>query len=519
MLERKWWTLIAGCTAIFMLLLDVTIVNVALPSIQRGLHASFSDLQWVIDGYALTLASALLGAGSLADRVGRRRVFTLGLTVFTAASLMSGLAASPLWLELARGAQGIGGAMMFGTSLALIAQEFHGRERGVALGVWGATSAAAVSTGPLAGGLLTQALSWRWIFLVNVPIGIAAIALTRRRLTESRDEQARGLDLPGLAALSAGLFLLVFSLIRGNDQGWTSPVIAGSLAGAAASMGLFLAIEARARQPLLDLGLFRKPAFTGAALAGFCLHASVFSLFLYISLFFQNILGYTPLQAGLRQLPVTALLLLVAPASGRLSTWIPPRLLMGTGLSLVSLGLFLMHWLTVTSGWTALLPGQILAGVGVGLTTPALAATAVGVAPPARSGMASAANNTARQLGIATGIAALGAVFQHKILATLGPLLAGTAAAGHASRLARAVAAGGSRSALLQAPPAARAALGRAAHQAFVTGFNEIALVGSAVAAVGALAGYMLVRSRDLTPVTGRQHAGLAPVATAGSTA
>ena len=518
MLERKWWTLIAGCTAIFMLLLDVTIVNVALPSIQRGLGASFASLQWVIDGYALTLAGALLAAGSLADRVGRRLLFTLGLAVFTLASLACGLAASPLWLELARGAQGIGGAMMFGTSLALVAQEFHGRERGVALGVWGATSAAAVSTGPLAGGLLTQTLSWRWIFLVNVPIGIAAITIARRRLTESRDEQARGLDLPGLAALSAGLFLLVFSLIRGNDQGWTSPGIAGSLAGGAAGLGLFAAIEARARQPLLDLRLFRKPAFTGAAVAGFCLHASVFSLFLYISLFFQDILGYSPLQAGLRQLPVTGLLLLVAPASGRLSARIPARLLMGTGLSLISLGLFLMGHLTITSGWTALLPGQVLAGTGIGLTTPALAATAVGVAPPARAGMASAANNTARQLGIATGIAVLGALFQHTILATLRSLLAGTPAAGHASQLARAVAAGGSRSGLLQAPPAARAALARAAHQAFVNGFNQIALVGFAVAAAGALAAYMLVRSRDLTPATGRQHTALTPAAAAGST-
>ena len=517
MLERKWWTLIASCTAIFMLLLDVTIVNVALPSIQRGLGASFSDLQWVIDGYALTLAGALLAAGSLADRVGRRRVFTLGLAVFTAASLMSGLAAGPLWLDLARGVQGIGGAMIFGTSLALIAQEFHGRERGMALGAWGATTAAAVSAGPLAGGLLTQALSWRWIFLVNVPIGIAAIALTRRRLTESGDGQARGLDLPGLAALSAGLFLLVFSLIRGNDQGWTSPGIVGSLAGAGAGLGLFVAIEARARYPLLDLGLFRKPAFTGAALAGFCLHASIFSLFLYISLFFQDILGYTPLQAGLRQLPVTGLLLLVAPTSGRLTARIPPRLLIGTGLSLISLGLFLMHRLTVTSAWTALLPGQILAGIGIGLTTPALAATAVAVAPPARAGMASGANNTARQLGIATGIAALGALFQRQILATLRPLLAGTPAAGHAAQLARAVAAGGSRSTLLQAPPAARAALGRAAHQAFISGFNQIALVGFAVAAAGALAGYALVRSRDLTPAAGRQHAALTPAATAGS--
>lgn len=295
----------------------------------------------------------------------------------------------------------------------------------------------------------------------------------------------------------------MFSLIRGNDQGWTSPGIAGSLAGAGAALGLFFAIETRTRRPLLDLGLFRKPAFTGATVAGFCLHASIFSLFLYISLFFQNVLGYPPLQAGLRQLPVTGLLLLVAPTSGRLTTRIPPRLAMGTGLSLISAGLFLMHRLTVTSGWTALLPGQILAGLGIGLTTPALAATAVAVAPPARAGMASAANNTARQLGIATGIAALGAIFQHTILTTLQPLLAGTPATAHAPQLARAVAAGSIRRALLHVPPTARAALVRAAHQAFVNGFDQIALVGFAVAAAGALAAYTLIRTRDLTAATG----------------
>jgi EmrB/QacA subfamily drug resistance transporter len=411
---------------------------------------------------------------------------------------MAGIAVNPLWLHLARAAQGAGGAMMFGTSLALIAQEFQGRERGTALGLWGATTAAALSIGPLVGGALTEVLSWRWIFLVNVPIGIAAIAIARLRLAESRNERSRGLDLPGVATLCPALFLLVFSLIRGNDEGWGSPVIVASLAGAIIGLALFVSIEVRAPAPLLDLRLFRKPAFTGATLVAFCLSASILSMFLYITLFFQDVLGYSPLQAGLRQLPVTGLLLVVSPLSGRLSARIAPRLLMGTGLALVSLGLLLMHGIDASSGWTALLPGQICAGIGIGLTTPALASTAVAVAPPTQNGMASGANNTARQLGIATGIAALGSIFEHKILLGLKALLAGTPAAVRVGQLAHAVAAGGTEPVLAKVPAAARPVLTRASHHAFISAFNEIVIIALAVAAAGAIAGYALIRTRDL---------------------
>src|SRR4051794_19767102 len=298
--ERKWWTLLAGCTAIFMLLLDVTIVNVALPSIERDLGADFSDLQWVIDAYALTLAGVLLAAGSLADKVGRRRVFMLGLATFTASSLACGLAPDPLFLHMSRAVQGIGAAMMFGTSLALIAQEFQGRERGTALGIWGATTAVAVSTGPLVGGALVDALSWRWIFLVNVPIGLAALVVARLRLRETHDPAASGVDVRGVALLCPALFLLVYALIRGNEEGWGSALIVGCFAASALLLVLFVVVERRAADPLLDLSLFRKPAFTGATIAGFTLSASIFSMFLYITLFFQNVLGFSPFEAGLR---------------------------------------------------------------------------------------------------------------------------------------------------------------------------------------------------------------------------
>ena len=297
-MERKWWTLLASCIAIFMLLLDVTIVNVALPSIERSLGANFTDLQWVIDAYALTLAGVLLAAGSLADKVGRRLVFMLGLAIFTASSLACGLAPDPLFLQVSRAAQGIGGAMMFGTSLALIAQEFQGRERGTALGIWGATTALAVSTGPLVGGALVDALSWRWIFLVNVPIGVAGLVVARLRLRESRDPAASGVDLRGVALLCPALFLFVYALIRGNEEGWGSALIISCFAVSALLLVLFVVVERRAADPLLDLSLFRKPAFTGVTIAGFALSASIFSMFLYITLFFQNVLGYSPLAGG-----------------------------------------------------------------------------------------------------------------------------------------------------------------------------------------------------------------------------
>src|SRR5437764_3240484 len=244
MLERKWWTLIVVCVAIFMLLLDITIVNVALPDLARSLHASFTDRQWVVHAYALALATCVLNAGSLADQLGRKRVFVLGLALFTGASLLCGLATSPLFLILARALQGIGGAVMFATSLALLTQEFHGRERGTAFGLWGATTGAAVAVGPLVGGALTE-IDWRWIFLVNVPIGVAALALSILRLGESRDEERGGFDVVGLATLSAGLFLLLFGLLRVNDRGWASGLIVGCLAGSVGLLALFLAAQWR----------------------------------------------------------------------------------------------------------------------------------------------------------------------------------------------------------------------------------------------------------------------------------
>jgi EmrB/QacA subfamily drug resistance transporter len=501
-MERKWWTLIAVSIAIFMLLLDITVVNVALPDVQRSLGSSFQDLQWVVDAYALTLAAFLLTAGSLADLLGRRRVFLLGLIVFTGSSVVCGLSSSSLMLNLARGVQGIGGAMMFATSLALIAQAFHGRERGTAFGVFGAVTGAAVAVGPLVGGIITSGIGWEWIFFVNVPIGIGAVILTITRVEESSDPHARRVDWLGLITFSGSLFLLVFALVRGNDSGWGSTEIVLFLSASAVLIVLFLIVERAQERPMLDLALFRRPAFAGANIVAFALSGSIFAMFLYLTLYVQNVLGYSPLQAGLRFLPITLLSFAVAPFAGKMTVRVPVRMLLGVGLLLVSAGLFAMTAVDATSGWTALIPGFALAGVGIGLVNPPLASAAIGVVPPARSGMASGINSTFRQVGIATGIAGLGAIFQHNVSQGASAALARS---GHAREVL--TAAHGQLAALLQSgevarfahglPADARGALISSYRVGFTGAFTDILIIAGVLALVGSVLAFLLVRSRD----------------------
>ncbi len=485
-----------------MLLLDITVVNVALPDIQRSLHSSFQDLQWVVDAYSLTLAAFLLTAGALADLLGRRLVFVIGLVIFTAASAACGLSSTPLMLNLARGVQGIGGAIMFATSLALIAQAFHGRDRGTAFGVFGAVTGAAVAVGPLIGGLITSGIGWEWIFFVNVPIGAVGVFVTLREVDESRDPEGTGVDWGGLITFSASLFLLVFALVRGNDKGWGSTQIVVMLTASALLLGAFIAVERAQRRPMLDLSLFRRRAFAGASIVAFCLSASMFSMFLYLTLYIQNVLGYSPLQAGLRFLPITLLSFFVAPIAGRMSVRVPVRLLLGGGLLLVSAGLLLMTLITPTSGWTTLIPGFIVGGAGIGMINPPLASTAIGVVPPARSGMASGINNTFRQVGIATGIAGLGAIFQHQVTHhTTAQLSASGRApeilsAAHGN-LSTAMQSGNLSTVLPRLSPAGRAALQHAYHTGFVDALTTILVIAAAIAFVGAVCGALLVHASD----------------------
>ncbi len=423
MTRERWITLLVVSAATAMLLLDVTVVNVALPAIRGDLDASFGEMQWVIDAYALTLAATLLGAGVLADRIGRRAVFSAGLVVFTACSGLCAAASSPLFLDIARGAQGVGGAAMFASSLALLADEFRDDERGFALGVWGGVTGAALAIGPLVGGVLTDELSWRWIFLVNLPIGALLIWLTARRLPESREERPRPLDLAGIATFAAACFLLTYGLIRGSEDGWGSLPIVASLVGAAVLTIAFLVIERRGAAPMLPLSLFRIPAFTGTALVAFAQSVALYPLLLFLAIYLQNGLGLSPTETGLRILPLTLVLVVVAPISGRLSGRWPLRVPLTTGLVLIGVGLLLMRSIDTGSDWTALLPGLLVGGLAIGVISPALAAAMVSVLPVERSGLASGINNTFRQLGIAIGIAGLGAIFEHPVDGALDPLV------------------------------------------------------------------------------------------------
>jgi EmrB/QacA subfamily drug resistance transporter len=501
-LERKWWTLIAVSVAIFMLLLDITVVNVALPDIQSSLHSSFSDLQWVINAYSLTLAAFLLTAGALADLVGRRRVFVAGLVVFTISSAACGLAGSPLELNLFRAVQGTGGAMMFATSLALIASAFHGKERGLAFGVYGGVIGAAVAVGPVVGGLITSGVGWEWIFFVNVPIGIGAVMLTLSQVVESRDPDARGVDWAGFVTFSASLFLLVFALVQGNEKGWGSTEIVSFLIGSIVLFALFIFAERRQSRPMLDLSLFRRRAFTGASIVAFSISASMFSMFLYLTLYIQDVLGYGPLAAGVRFLPITLLSFTVAPIAGRLSVRVPIRLLLGAGLLLVSAGLLTMTAVDASSGWSTLIPGFVLAGAGIGLINPPLASTAVGVVHHSRSGMASGINNTFRQVGIATGIAGLGAIFQHEVTTKTTAALQSTpgghqAIAATHGGLAGDLVSGAVRHIATSLPPAARSALTHAYRVGFTDALTTILLIAALVALIGSVCAVLLVRSSD----------------------
>jgi EmrB/QacA subfamily drug resistance transporter len=405
------WTLVVVCAATAMLMLDIAVVNTALSKIAGDLHTGLHGLQWVVDAYTLALASTVLTAGALADRFGRRRLFTIGLGLFTVASVLCAAAGDIAFLNSARALQGIGGAIMFAVSLALLANAFPDmKERAGALAAYGATIGASFAVGPLVGGALTSGLGWRWIFLINVPLGIACLAITRTRVAESKDRFARRVDVGGLLTLTGGLFLLILALLRGNEDGWGSTVIVAELSGAAAFLAAFLAIEARIAQPMLPLGLFRNGRFTGAQIGAFAISASFFAVFFYITLYLQQILGLSAIEAGLVYLPGTIIMFFVSGATSALGERVSGRAMVSVGLMLVAVGMALMTLAQVDSSWAIGLPGSIVAMIGTGLFNPAISGFALGSVPERQSGLAAGVNDTFRQAGIAVGVAALGAL-------------------------------------------------------------------------------------------------------------
>ncbi len=408
--RRKWWTLAAVSFGLFMIMLDNTVVNVALPSIQEDLGAGLSELQWIVTGYALSFAALMLIGGKLADAYGRRFIFVVGIVVFTAASLWCGLADSGDMLIGARVVQGLGAALMNPATLSIIAASFAARERGMAIGIWAGVSALALAIGPLVGGLLTEHLSWHWIFFINVPVGVLAVAASYLFIAESKDETHTSLDLPGLGTSALGLFALTYGLIEANTYGWSSARIVGSFVIATVSLVSFVVIERRRRSPMLDLSLFRSGTYAGANIAMLLVALAMFGVFFFVSLYMQNVLGYSAVQAGAAFLPLTVLIILIAPIAGKASDRFGSRWLMTIGMVLLGVQLLYLSQLGTDSNFWDLLPGFLVGGLGMALTMTPTVAAATRAVPVHKSGVGSAVLNAMRQVGGSVGIALMGAI-------------------------------------------------------------------------------------------------------------
>jgi EmrB/QacA subfamily drug resistance transporter len=486
---RKWLPLVAICTGTFMLLVDVTIVNVALPDMAADLATTYDQLQWVVDIYALALAALVLGAGSLADLYGRRRIFLGGLVVFALSSFACGIAPSAGFLIAARGIQGIGGAAMFATTIALINSTYEGRARGTAFGVWGAVVGAAAAIGPILGGALTE-LSWRWIFFVNLPICVLAVTLTVLAVREAKQPGAPQPDVPGIALFTLGAGGIVFGLVRAAAKGWSHPAAWGPIVAGLVVLAIWVLVERRRRAPMLDVALFANRSFSGIMLCALLLNAAAFSASIYTSLWLQSILGLSPLQGGLVFIPLSLLSFAVAGGAGRFLQTLPPRFVLAAGLALVGIGSLLLGLVHGGASWAILVPGLSVLGIGVGMANPTLASAALAAVPRERSGMASGAVNTARQLGFALGVAVLGSIFTTRAAAALTD--------GHApdpSGTASALVAGQAGRIIGHVPGQQRGAAAQLLGNAYADGLREVFLVSGAVGIVGGLLVLWLVRA------------------------
>ncbi|WP_109613197.1 MFS transporter [Pseudaminobacter salicylatoxidans] len=408
--DRRYWLLLAVCIASFLEPLATTVVTVSLPQIQRATGASFAELQWVLNAYVLTFAALVLTGGALADRFGRKRIFNVGLWMFITASLVCGIANDPLLLIVGRAVAGTGSAFMLSAGLALLVQVFHGKERVRAFAIWGVVVGAGSALGPLVGGLLTDNLGWRWIFFINLPVCLPLLWLSHWSAGESRDPQSGAIDWLGLGSFTGMFLLLMYALIEGNNLGWTSPALISLLVVSAALLAIFIRVQLRRPRPMFDLSLFANPTFTGASIVAIAIAAAFFTLLVYLPIYIQGVLGYSPSQTGLALVVMAVPLLVMGPVSARMAVVISPRLFLPFGLLIIAGGGFLLS-LVDQYGATALYAGMIATGVGAGLINGELSNVAISVVAPERSGMASGINNTMRQLGFGIGIAGLGAIF------------------------------------------------------------------------------------------------------------
>ncbi|MDQ3671410.1 MAG: MFS transporter [Actinomycetota bacterium] len=451
---RKWFTLAAVSFGLFMIMLDNTVVNVALPSIQRDLETDLSSLQWIVTGYALTFAALMLIGGKVADAYGRRLIFVVGIAVFTTASLWCGLADSGDELIAARVLQGVGAALMNPATLSIIAATFPPHQRGTAIGIWAGVSALALAIGPLVGGLITEHLDWSWIFFINIPVGIVAIAASFLFIDETRDETHVRLDLPGLATSAIGLFALTYALIEANTYGWTSPRILGAFAVGGLSILAFILLERYQRAPMLPLELFRSRTYAGANTVMLLVALAMFGVFFFLSLYMQNVLGYSAVQTGAAFLPMTILIILIAPVAGKTSDRFGSRGLMTVGMILIAAQLLYFSRLGVETSFWNLLPAFLVGGVGMALTMTPSAAAATRSVPVDKAGVGAAVLNASRQVGGSLGIALIGAIMAFEAGAERTP-------------------------------------------QAFVDGLQTALLVASGIAALGAVVAFTTVRPHE----------------------
>ncbi len=505
--NSRWWTLGAMCFALFMIMLDNTVVNVALPSIQRDLHASLQALEWTMNAYTLTFAVLMVTGGRLGDIFGRRKLFLFGLAVFGASSLAIGLAPNDAVLVAFRAVQGIGAAFMMPATLSIITQAFPAEQRGTAIGTWAGVSALALAIGPVLGGFLTQDVSWRAIFFINPPIAVAAVAVTLFAARESRDETVgRGMDFAGIGTLTAGLTALVLALVEGNSWHWGSARIVGLFVVAAVALAAFVVTEQRAPTPMLDLSLFRSRTSAGANVVAFLVTFAMFAQFFFLTLYMQNVLHYSPLQTGVRFLPATLVIIVMGPLAGRLTDRVGPRPLMALGLVIIGASLLIESQLTVDTGYGLLLPGFILMGLGIGLVMSPMSTAAMNAVDRTKSGAASGVVSMSRMVGGSVGLALMGALVttigRSKLDSSL-PQLPAAVRAKLASALGSGAAPGGHAS-----PPEVHAL-----HNAFVSALAAGLKAGAAVAFVGALLALWLIGPVRTQPAEPRPSERRAPEA------
>ena len=484
--NRRWWTLAAMCFALFMVMLDNTVVNVALPSIQRDFDASLSSLEWTINAYTLVFAVLLITGGRMGDIFGRRRVFLGGVVVFALSSATIGFAPSEGWLVASRALQGAGAAFMMPGTLSIISDAFPPAERGKAIGMWAGVSAIALALGPVVGGWLTEDISWRAIFFLNLPVAVGAIVVTLFAARESRDHTvSRQVDLPGIGALTVGLTALVLALVEGNAWGWGSVTIVGLLVLSVVALTGFVAIEKHSAAPVVDFAFFRSRSFLGATIVAFAVSFAMFAMFFFIALYMQNILGYSPLQAGVRFLPSTVMIIVVAPVSGRLADRWGPRPLIVTGLLLSALALLWQSRLDVDTGYGFLLPAFVLMGAGMGLVMSPMSTAAMNAVHHTKAGVASGTLSMSRMLGGTFGVAVLGALVAAVGRSKLEDSLPTLPAAAR-ERVVDALGSGGAS----QGAPREVVA---AAREAFIVALGDALTLSAAVAAVAAVAAWFLI--------------------------